>query len=55
MIQWLRIHIPNAGGTGLIPGWETKIPHSAQCDQKDKKKKKKGKNTILSIWKSELF
>jgi len=23
MFQWLRLCVPNAGGTGLIPGWET--------------------------------
>ena len=21
MIQWLRLHAPNAGGTGLMPDW----------------------------------
>ena len=29
MVQWLRLCAPNAGGLGLIPGWETKIPHTA--------------------------
>ena len=23
MVQWLRLHIPNAGGPGLIPGQGT--------------------------------
>ena len=23
MVQWLRLHTPNAGGPGLIPGWGT--------------------------------
>ena len=27
-VQWLRLCAPNAGGTGLIPGWGTKIPHA---------------------------
>ena len=29
MVQWLRLHAPNAGGTGSIPAWGTKIfmPH----------------------------
>ena len=27
-VQWLRICAPNARGTGLIPGWGTKIPHA---------------------------
>ena len=30
----------NAGGMGLIPGLETKIPHAAECSQKKKRKKK---------------
>ena len=28
----------NAGGTGLIPGQDTKIPHVVWCGQKKKKK-----------------
>ena len=24
VVQWLRLHIPNAGGVGLIPGQGTK-------------------------------
>ena len=27
-VQWLRLHTPNAGGTGLIPGGGTEIPHA---------------------------
>ena len=27
MVQWLRLCSPNAGDTGSIPGWGTKIPH----------------------------
>ena len=41
-VQWLRLHAPNAGDTGLIP-WlgELRIPHAAwHC----KKKKKCSKN-----------
>ena len=34
--QWLRFLTPNAGGTGSIPSWETKIPHGALCGQKNK-------------------
>ena len=26
-VQWLRLHTSTVGGVGLIPGWETKIPH----------------------------
>ena len=26
MVQWLRLHTPNAGGPGLIPGKGTRSP-----------------------------
>ena len=37
MIQWLRLHAPNAGGMGSILGQETKVLHAMQCSQKKKK------------------
>ena len=37
-VQWLRFCGSNAGGTGSIPSWETKIPHTAWYGQKVKKK-----------------
>jgi len=33
-LQWLRLYAPNAGVTGWIPGWGTKIPHAAGHGQK---------------------
>ena len=42
VVQWLRLHTPNAGGLGLIPGqgtrsymlqWRSKIPHAATKTQ----------------------
>ena len=36
-VQWLTLCTPNAGATGLIPGWGTKIPHVARHGQKKKK------------------
>ena len=33
-VQWLRLRASTAGGTGLIPGWGTKILHDAQRGQK---------------------
>ena len=30
MVPWLRIHLCNAGTSGSIPGWGTKIPHAAE-------------------------
>ena len=38
MIQWLRLYSSIAWGTGLIPGWGTKIPH-AMCHGKKKTQK----------------
>ena len=29
VVQWLRFHIPNAGGLDSTPGWETRS-HMAQ-------------------------
>ena len=28
-VQQLRLHAPNAGATGSIPGWRTKFPNAA--------------------------
>ena len=28
MVQWLRLHMSNAGEDGAIPGRGTKIPHA---------------------------
>ena len=33
-IQWLGFHACTAEGSGLIPGWGTKIPQAAQHSQK---------------------
>ena len=41
VVQWLRLCTPNAGGTGLIPGQGTKVPHAAWCSQKYKERKVK--------------
>ena len=38
VVQWLRLCDPNAGSTGSIPGWGSKILHVLQCGQKKKKK-----------------
>ena len=34
MVQWLRLHAPNAGGPDLIPGQGTKILHATSCRKK---------------------
>ena len=33
VVQWLRLHTPNAGGLGLIPGWGTRshMPQLRVC------------------------
>ena len=33
VVQWLRLHISTAGGTGLILSWGTKISNAAQCGE----------------------
>ena len=33
MVQWLRLCVSTARGTGLIPGWGTKVPHAARHSQ----------------------
>ena len=38
MVQWLKLHAPNAGGTGLIMGQRNKILYAAWYSQKKKKK-----------------
>ena len=39
--QWLKLHAPNSGGTGSIPGLGTKTPHAMQQGQKIKTEKRK--------------
>ena len=34
LLWWLRLHVSKAVDVGLIPGWETKIPHALWCGQK---------------------
>ena len=38
MVQWLQLHTSTAGGMGLIPGRETKIPNAKNKQNKQKKK-----------------
>ena len=30
MVQWLKLHVPNAGGRGLIPGRGSGSPHATR-------------------------
>ena len=46
VVQWLRLCASNAGGEGSIPGRESKIPHAAECSQKNCKWGNRGKDNI---------
>ena len=37
-VHWLRLCASNAGVTGSIPSWRTKISYATQCGHKKKKK-----------------
>ena len=59
LVIWvLKLHVPNAGGMGLIPGQATKIPHAAQClknkQQPKKKKNYTGKDTTFKYREQSL-
>jgi len=58
--QWLRLHYSNAGSTGSIPGWGTKILHAVKHIQNVKKKKQKKKqlsqeNLTPILFPSEVY
>ena len=38
VVQWLRLRASTAGGTGLILGWEAKIPHPGPAKKKKSQK-----------------
>ena len=38
VVQWLRLHVPNAGGKGSIPSRGTKTLHATWYGQKKKKR-----------------
>ena len=42
VVQWLRLHASNAGGTGLIPGQGSKIPHG------ERPKKERGVSLLMN-------
>ena len=35
VVQWLELCTSTAGGTGLMPGWGTEIPHATWCSRKE--------------------
>lgn len=36
VVQWLKLSISSAGGTGSFPSQRTKIPHAMWCGKKKK-------------------
>lgn len=41
VVRWLRLHVFNARGGGLIPVWGTEIPHAPQrCQEKERDRPK---------------
>ena len=47
--QWLGLRTSPAGGLDLIPGWGTKIPQAARCNQKKKGMLHKW-NHMVTFW-----
>ena len=47
-VQLLRLGDFTAEGIGSIPGWETKIPQSLQCDQKKRERETQFKMFYLN-------
>ena len=43
VVQWLRLHAPNAGALGFDPWSEKEIPHAATNTQHSQRKKTKNK------------
>ena len=54
-VQWLRLCVPNAGGTGSIPSWGTKVPQAAQHGQIKFLKIKTPKNKQQSAAQCPLY
>ena len=46
--QWLRLHLPNAGGAGSITGWGAKISH-ASCPKYQNIKQKQYCNKLKTL------
>ena len=46
VVQWLRLHTPNAGGLGSIPGQGTR-PHMVQLDpEQPETERKEGRKDL---------
>ena len=53
MVQWLRLCTSNTGDAGLIPGWESKIPHAVRHGLQKLKINKQTK--MLGLHKTHAF
>ena len=53
VVQWLRRHAPNAGGSGSIPGQGPMIPHATRQGQKKKKNWESLVLEVLNVSRSE--
>ena len=53
VVQWLRVHAPNAEGMTSIPGWGTKILHAKWYGLKKKKRRRRRKEIHMSSLVSE--
>ena len=58
VVQWLRLHVSNAGGLDLLPGQGTKIPHVGEMannnnNNKVVNKNKKMKKKSINIFRFE--
>ena len=50
MVQWLRRHALNAGGTGSVTGQGIKIPLATWCGQKEKKESFIYDQLVRKLW-----
>ena len=48
VVQWLRLHVSDAGGLGLIPGRGTKIPQAMQHGPKNKEINREPRNLKIN-------
>ena len=49
VVQWLRLHTSTAGGMGLIPDWETKIPQNKTPNNNNKNHNKNNPTKKWSV------
>ena len=55
MVQWLRLCVSSAGGTGLIPGWGNKNPQAVWLGPNKQTKAKNHLQIIFGLSKEQIF